>query len=142
MGYDGEIGDDFLQSMPEDLRQQVEDLADGAPPRFLHLMSTAEGRQWWRENGSDVDVSFPLGDKPDNLSRQVLMGYVEEKAKRAGKPVGEFLSKLGSKPTPKKKNKKGDGLHLSEDDDKILDTVWGRIRKQLEDKKKRQKRRT
>lgn len=134
LGFDGEIEEDFLRDMPDDVRRDVDELADGEPPRFLHMMASPTGRQWWKENGRDVDVSFPLGGRQDNLSREVLFGYAREKAKKAGKPLGDYLSKMGS--TTTKKEQKGDGMRLSKDDDKILDSAWDRVRKRLLEKKK------
>lgn len=133
LGFDGEIDPDVLEKVPEDLRAELDELAGGEPPRLMHMMASPEGRTWWRDNGQSTEAVFPLGGQ-DNISRDVLTEYVREKAKKSGKKVGDFLSKVGSMKTPKSKSK-GDNLRLSKDDDEILDSVWDQVRKRLLAKK-------
>jgi hypothetical protein len=128
LGYDGEIDKDFLEEMPDDVRSGIEELAGDDPPRFIHLMASPEGRDWWRDNGRDVELAFPLGDYDDNLSREVLFGYARAKAEQMGKPLDDFLSRVATK--------KGDGMRLSKADEKLLNTTWERLRKRLLEKKK------
>ena len=47
----------------------------------LDIMSTLEGRQWWKENGVELlDARFDLS--PGSRSMQILEAYVNERAKR------------------------------------------------------------
>jgi hypothetical protein len=70
------------------------------------------------------------------MSRAVLFSYAREKAKKAGKQLGDYLSKMGT--TKNKEKSKGDGMRLSKEDDKLLDSAWDRVRKRLLEKKKPQ----
>jgi hypothetical protein len=49
-----------------------------------------------------------------------------------GKGLDDYLSRVGSSKT---KDRKGDGLGMSKEDEKLLNTAWDRIRKRLLAKK-------
>lgn len=44
---------------------------------FHDLMRTAEGREWWSENGADVHLTFDT--RPGSRSMQVLDAYLKER---------------------------------------------------------------
>lgn len=48
-----------------------------APPTVLELLALPGGKDWWRDNGSMIDVTFDLAK--DSVSHQVLLNYLEEK---------------------------------------------------------------
>jgi hypothetical protein len=65
-GFDGPLEEGHLFDLPEEF-QWAEYVSD--------LMDTEEGRQYWREYGDSIRVSFDLA--PDSNSMQVLQKYLE-----------------------------------------------------------------
>lgn len=45
--------------------------------RLSDIMSTPQGRQWWKENGSDIDLEFDLSK--GSRSIDILTNYLKEK---------------------------------------------------------------
>jgi hypothetical protein len=66
LGYDAKIPD---RSKLSDILKSCKMISD--------LMKTPDGRAWWKENGSTVNMSFDLSD--DSLSMRVFRSYLEEK---------------------------------------------------------------
>lgn len=48
-----------------------------APPTVLELLALSGGKDWWRGNGSMIDVTFDL--TKNSISHQILLSYLEEK---------------------------------------------------------------
>lgn len=75
LGYVGPL-EEFYQ---DDIKQGI---ADGELPKkwakyttLQELMSTPEGREWWKDNGSTINLSFDL--TPGSLSLKILKAYLK-----------------------------------------------------------------
>jgi len=71
-GYDGEIPEE------NDLNRKAFDKF-GAK-RLSDLYRTKEGREWWKENGTEVTLRFDLTE--GSLSRRIWESYLDERNKR------------------------------------------------------------
>jgi len=76
LGYDGQVFGGFLKKAEEDLGLEKGELASN--PSILNLFDTPGGREWWKENGVGMAMSFDLKD--GSRSREVL----DETVKRKG----------------------------------------------------------
>ncbi len=65
-GFDGPLEEGHIYDLPEEF-QWAEYVSD--------LMASEEGREYWREYGDSIRVSFDLA--PDSYSMQVLQQYLE-----------------------------------------------------------------
>ena len=83
------------------------------------LMKTQEGRDWWKENGSGLDMQFDL--KGGSVSRKVFDNYVTEKAKKS-----KSLS-IDKQTRDDRKIEQPPVLDI--EDEKILDAIWDKIGK-------------
>lgn len=71
LGYDAPIPSSVAGKLPLDL----------AGARMVSdLMTTPRGRDWWKANGTDLDVEFDV--RPGSLGRRVLDTYRAERAAR------------------------------------------------------------
>lgn len=77
LGYDGDLSGKVAQRLPPQF---------AGVTRISELMSSKEGRAWWKENGEWADVTFDL--RPGSYSSRVLEAYVKEKAAK-GKARGD-----------------------------------------------------
>jgi hypothetical protein len=123
LGYDGDIEKETLAMMPPALRREIEKIArkDGGKPRFAHLMMLPEGRTWWKENGHSVDLEFDT--RAGSRSREVLEGYVRERARKADKSPTDYMLRRGAKT---------DAPGMTDEDEEVLATVWDAVRRRLE----------
>lgn len=81
LGYDAEIPSDKYRLLPAHLKQLVEANALGSEHSrsILNLMTTAEGRDWWKKNGDWLHGAvFDL--TPGSLSMRVAEAYQKEQA--------------------------------------------------------------
>jgi hypothetical protein len=124
LGYDGDIEKETLAMMSPALRREIEKIArkDGGKPRFSHLMMLPKGRSWWKENGHSVDLSFDA--RAGSRSREVLEGYVRERARKDGKSPTDYMLRRGAKT---------DAPGMDDDDEEILATVWDAARRHLDE---------
>lgn len=78
-GYDTSVYMDQLHGLGPDAKADLAEVLGGEPRKFMlsQLMATAEGREWWRKNGSARSMSFDL--KEGSISRAVLSQYRKEK---------------------------------------------------------------
>jgi hypothetical protein len=80
--------------------------------RLSDLMTTKEGRNWWRQNGKQISMSFSLSGK--SRSRKVLDAYYREKF---GSKAWRFKQDDGVDDAP----------ILSPEDEALLDNIWDTI---------------
>jgi hypothetical protein len=71
LGYEGYLPKEAVQKQPSD------GSAIAKATKVSHLMQSKEGIDWWKQNGSDVDLTFDL--KPGSYSRTTLDNYMKEK---------------------------------------------------------------
>lgn len=76
LGFDGDIG----YSAREQLRSSGP-AAHRNATRVAELMTTQEGRDWWKRNGHQFSATFDL--TPNSVSRQRLNAYMQAKAAAA-----------------------------------------------------------
>jgi hypothetical protein len=81
-GYDMALDD---PSIPESDRATFAEAAEKFGARtILDVMDTAEGREWWKENGTDLyNARFDLA--PGSRSMRVLEDYIRARAAKKGK---------------------------------------------------------
>lgn len=68
LGYDAALPSYTISALPVNLSTST---------RVSDLMTTQEGRDWWRQNGQSTDMEFDL--TAGSLSNQVLDAYAEAK---------------------------------------------------------------
>ncbi len=68
LGFNAEIPNSLREKLPEQLKS-AQELAD--------LMETQQGREWWRQHGSDIAVKFDLSSGSKSL--KILRKYLFEK---------------------------------------------------------------
>lgn len=78
------------------------------------LLDKPGGAQWWKENGSDMDMSFDL--TPGSRSQKVLDSYLAAK-KNAGAAAQQHAAE--------EPWRHFEDVDLSQEDDQILDSLWG-----------------
>jgi hypothetical protein len=88
----------FDADLPPELQKMLPDHLSGSS-RVSDLMKSPEGRDWWKENGVGMSMSFDM--KPDSHSRKVLDAYTSSKPDM-GKKAGTAEAKTVSKATEKK----------------------------------------
>lgn len=85
--------------------------------RLSNLMQTEQGRNWWKANGKQTDMSFDLNRS--SLSRQVLDTYYQQKFGNAKKARWfKMVSSLAGA---------DDAPELSDADNLLLDKIWDKI---------------
>jgi GNAT superfamily N-acetyltransferase len=99
-GYDAPLDEWTREKLPATL-------ADAG--RLSDLMKTPEGREWWKVNGEDGDMEFDL--RAGSLSRKVFAEYLRRKK---GKGT----------PATAKGTRKVESPDLTDDEGKVLDSVW------------------
>jgi hypothetical protein len=99
MGFDSRIPFHRRMKMPEELQ--------GAQT-VLQLHSTRQGAAWWRDNGTGVEMTMPVG-APDSPQMKVFRKFAAKASRRS--------ETMGSN---------GDGW-LSPDDEAEIDAVWEEI---------------
>lgn len=80
LGFDGRIPDGPWRKMPQHLR----DLC-GPGRQVMGLMVLAEGRSWWREHGSVMDVWFDT--RPESPHHLILRQYLRERTDGQRQPA-------------------------------------------------------
>jgi hypothetical protein len=132
LGFDGELPEDDLSELPRDLYEELVDTGGGPPFHISELMSFDEGREWWLENGAELELEF----KADN--DDVLQSYVAKKAAQAGKSVGQFIHNASKKKPRGKSDGSADKVeqapNLSKEDQRILGEIWDGLRKKRKGK--------
>jgi len=132
LGFDGKIPKDDVSQMPRSIREELEDTGGGKPYYISELMSFPEGRKYWLEQGSEIELEFPVD------SDEVLQKYVQRKAEGAGKTVGQFLHNASDK--SRGKNKGSDKVERAPRFDKtdfqILSKIWDSLPKKRSKKDK------
>ena len=107
MGFDGPIPRGLLRvKLPPSL-SSAEKVSD--------LMKTEEGRKWWREHGTDVDLTFDLSSS--SQSRSVFDSYVSSRARQ------DAMTGKSLEPHEPLKRYEEPPL-LSEMDEHLLDMIW------------------
>lgn len=101
LGFDGELPAKVRDLLPPELAGAV---------RVSDLVSTPAGRDWWKANGSSIEVAFDLA--PASKGSQVLDAYLAEK--RAARGDAAALEEA-------------DMITLGPADEAILDRVWARV---------------
>jgi len=76
LGYDKTIANITSEHTQKSILNKFPDAK-----KLSDLMKTKEGREWWKVNGSGLEMTFDL--KEGSLSRKVLDAYVKEKKSRA-----------------------------------------------------------
>lgn len=126
LGFDAPIPENEVDQMPRELKEELIDTGGGPPFYISELMSFQEGRDWWKENGNELeDLEFTVDND------EVLQKYVEHKAKDAGKTVGQFLHNASKKIRGKNstRNKIEQAPRLDKDDLQILGKIWDSLPK-------------
>jgi hypothetical protein len=100
MGFDAKLPDRIRSKLPETLAHATS---------LLDLHATREGTKWWADNGEDVDVSMPLGDRSSPQSKIVDRFIKHFMKERREMPLGT-----------------GDGW-LSPEDLLRLDEMWQEV---------------
>jgi hypothetical protein len=143
MGYDGEVPEGVASKVPDDLADELKEIGAKKPWMVSDLYTTKSGVQWWEENGDSFEAKFDLAD--DSHSMRVFKAYLDKVAKRSGTPMQDFLKQstravvskyLASKSSPPKDKGKHEELKPDKDEDKDLDDVWAKIRKDRRKPKK------
>lgn len=134
LGFDQVIPENDVEQLPKELREELDDTGGGPPYYISELMSFQEGRNWWKENGTELE-DLELVVQEDELLQQ----YVQKKAEKAGKTVGQFLHNA-SKKKPGKKTKNSSNVEqaprLDKDDLQILSAIWDSLPKKRKKKNK------
>jgi hypothetical protein len=80
LGYDGEIPEDCLDLLPEEIKDMFDLLGYEEPYMVSHLYSLPdnEGIKWWEEYGESFEAEFDLSE--DSYSIRTLQAYLEKKA--------------------------------------------------------------
>mgnify|MGYP000420281567 FL=1 len=81
LGYDGEIPSHLWHDIPDDLKLSTlnADVDTNYRRSILGLFTTEEGREWWKEHGDSIDLTFDLKD--GSASMRALENYINEKGK-------------------------------------------------------------
>lgn len=74
----------FDADLPPQLKNMLPDHMSGAG-RVSDLMKSPEGRDWWKQNGVGMSMSFDM--KPGSYSRKVLDSYTKAKPDLSSKAV-------------------------------------------------------
>ena len=74
LGYDGEFSGSIRRQLQNPRRAPA---SLSKMTRVSELMRSAEGRNWWRENGESLDLEFDLD--PDSTSSRVLAEYMQKR---------------------------------------------------------------
>ena len=136
LGFDGDIPENDVSQMPKWLIEELEDTSSfsepGDPFRISELMSFPEGRKYWFEQGSEIELELPVGRD------QVLQKYVDRKAKADGKTVGQFLHNASEKSRGKNKGseKVERAPQLDKTEMQILNKIWDSLPKKRSKKDK------
>lgn len=69
LGYNADLKQWLAREASDDLDREITTVRD--------LMQTAEGRDWWKRNGYQIDLTFDL--TPGSQSRQDLKAYLDAK---------------------------------------------------------------
>jgi hypothetical protein len=76
LGYDGELWRAIeLAKIPKKIRKGMKS------DTIQELFKTPEGRNWWKKNGTTIQLQFDLD--PNSISSKVLDAYNEERKKRS-----------------------------------------------------------
>lgn len=121
LGFDAQVPEDDVSQMPRWLREELMDTGGGPPFYISELMSFKKGREWWKEYGSEIELELAVDND------EVLQKYVQKKAKKAGKTVGQFLhnaSKNRGRDKTKNTEKVEQAPSLDKDDLQILSEIW------------------
>jgi len=129
LGFDQKLPENDVEQLPPEIREELEDTGGGEPFYISELMSFKEGRDYWKEYGSELeDLEFQV-DETD-----VLDSYLEKKASKAGKTVGQFLHNASKK--TKNSDKVEQAPRLDKDDLQILSAIWDSLPKKRKKKDK------
>ncbi len=109
LGYDGELPASVLAKLPANMASST---------RVRDLFATAEGRQWWKENGDTFHGVFELGE--GSVSRQILDEYQQRHGHKA-------IMMLPIKAAEKRMKSEGDTPDLSERENDVLDQMWAEM---------------
>lgn len=104
LGFDAPIPAGLLTTLPAELSSATQ-LSD--------LMASAAGRDWWRANGTAVEVAFDLD--PDSRASQVLEAYLAATRTDATRADGTG------------RGREDDPIVLTPDDEALLDRIWARL---------------
>lgn len=74
LGYDGDINDSALPDIP----RQVKPSGNGGRYRVSDFMKSKEGRNYWRDNGYQMEMEFDTD--PNSRSSKILDSYLAEKS--------------------------------------------------------------
>ena len=58
-GFDGKIDDTMKKKVYQELGVEAETVQD--------IIASPNGLEWWRKNGSDIELSFDLSDKSESM---------------------------------------------------------------------------
>lgn len=107
----------FDAPIPEKLREQLPAELAGAR-RLSDLMATPAGRDWWREHGTTVDVTFDLA--PGSRSRRLLAAYLA-RSRRRDETKSLFAGDRDTEPG------RAEEPDLAPGDDALLDAICDRV---------------
>jgi hypothetical protein len=114
--------DQSLATLSDDVNREAKKVFPKAKS-VLDVMSTAQGREWWKNNGERLtQARFDLTE--GSRSTQVLAAYLEE---RKNRPAGKVL-------VLKKKSEDAEEIELSDEDEAALDRAWARLEKEWQEK--------
>lgn len=125
LGYDTSLTDLKGQSNPQALQQAKKQFPEAET--LLDVMATKAGREWWKDNGGDVELKFDL--TPGSRSLKVLETYRKEKAK----------TKQVSNAAPARRQKKrgAEEIILDDFEEQALEAAWDALEKELTENAKK-----
>lgn len=113
-GFDADIDD-----LKRGVQTQIRDKFPKADT-ILDVMSSKEGRDWWKANGSDLnETRFDL--KEDSRSMRIFGAYMEERAKR------QPAASDGPKTYAKEQAAKFATMDLAAWEEEALDAAWEKL---------------
>lgn len=154
LGYDGPVpfdndDGDNVPPLPKALKDKIKKAGFREPVMVSHLYQVEGGMEWWEENGQSFHATLDLAD--DSYSMRVLSNYINKKAEADKQDLEEWVRiaaariaamLLAGKKDDKKDEPKGkvpkkvdekhrkeyETIDLDEDDHKILDAYFKRLR--------------
>lgn len=117
LGYDGDIPAKLIAKLPPQF-SQFETVSE--------LMATKAGRDWWKENGGWINVTFDLRD--GSYSLRTLEAYMAEKAaKKAGKTDRADHEKRHDERT----KRGGEEIDLTPEEEAAADRALDRVAREM-----------
>jgi HK97 family phage portal protein len=134
LGYDGDLSDE---------QRALARPVWGNVTRVSDIVSRPGGLEWWRENGSAIDLTFDLDDESYSMStlRRYMQRTQGRNVKAKGKAQGDFTDRPPVTDTERAEHDRrwpeGGDHFLSDEESADLDAFWVEYVAELEEKRKR-----